>query len=270
MPSTYDPLLRLELQATGENATTWGTKTNNNLDLIAAAIAGQAVVTVSSADVTLTEANAATDQSRAAILVFTGTMTGNVNIIVPAQSKTYAAFRQTTGAYNLVIKNATGTGATLPTSGTELIVCTTATCVGLVGSLATQVAAVSAQVSALDVRVTNVSASVSALNVQVAAVSASVSALNVQVADVSAKVSAVDVRVAAVSASVSALNVQVANVSAEVSAVRTNVAAVSASLAALNTQVIEIAASVSAINTQLATVSALVSSLNSLDIRVIE
>lgn len=235
MPSTYDPLLRLELQATGENATTWGTKTNNNLDLIAVAIAGQAVVTVSSADVTLTEANAATDQSRAAILVFTGTMTGNVNIIVPSQTKTYAAFRQTTGAYNLVIKNATGTGATLPTSGTDIIVCTTATCVGLIGSLA-------ANVSALDTRVAAVSASVSALNVRVADVSASVSALNVQVADVSAQVSALQVQVASVSAITSALDVRLTAVSA----------------------------SVSAINAQLATVSALVSSLNSLDIRVIE
>lgn len=235
MPSTYDPLLRLELQATGENATTWGTKTNNNLDLIAAAIAGQAVVTVSSADVTLTEANAATDQSRAAILVFTGTMTGNVNIIVPSQSKTYAAFRQTTGAYNLVIKNATGTGATLPTSGTDIIVCTTATCVGLIGSLA-------ANVSALDTRVAAVSASVSALNVRVADVSASVSALNVQVANVSAQVSALQVQVANVSALTSALDVRLTAVSA----------------------------SVSAINAQLATVSALVSSLNSLDIRVTE
>lgn len=235
MPSTYDPLLRLELQATGENATTWGTKTNNNLDLIAVAIAGQAVVTVSSADVTLTEANAATDQSRAAILVFTGTMTGNVNIIVPSQTKTYAAFRQTTGAYNLVIKNATGTGATLPTSGTDIIVCTTATCVGLIGSLA-------ANVSALDTRVAAVSASVSALNVRVADVSASVSALNVQVADVSAQVSALQVQVASVSAITSALDVRISAVSA----------------------------SVSVINTQLAAVSALVSSINSLDIRVIE
>ena len=210
MPSTYDPLLRLELQATGENATTWGTKTNNNLDLIAVAIAGQAVVTVSSADVTLTEANATTDQSRAAILVFTGTMTGNVNIIVPSQSKTYAAFRQTSGAFNLVIKNATGTGATLPTSGTDIIVCTTATCVGLIGSLA-------ANVSALDTRVAAVSASVSALNVQVAAVSAQVSALQVQVASVSAITSALDVRISAVSASVSVINTQLVAVSALVS-----------------------------------------------------
>ena len=270
MPSTYDPLLRLELQATGENATTWGTKTNNNLDLIAAAIAGQAVVTVSSADVTLTEANAATDQSRAAILVFTGTMTGNVNIIVPSQTKTYAAFRQTTGAYNLVIKNATGTGATLPTSGTDIIVCTTATCVGLIGSLASQVAAVSAQVSTLDVRVTNVSASVSALNVQVADVSAKVSAVDVRVAAVSASVSALNVRVADVSASVSALNVQVAAVSAQVSALQVQVANVSAITSALDVRISAVSASVSVINTQLAAVSALVSSINSLDIRVIE
>jgi len=69
MPSTYDPLLRLELQATGENATTWGTKTNNNLDLIAAAIAGISNITVISGDTSLTTANAAADQARSAILI---------------------------------------------------------------------------------------------------------------------------------------------------------------------------------------------------------
>jgi len=135
MPSTYDPLLRLELQATGENATTWGTKTNNNLELIAAAIAGQTIVSVSSINVSLTEANAATDQSRAGILVVQGTLTGNVNIVVPSQSKTYAVMNMATGSYNVVIKNAAGTGTTLPASGTEIIVCTTATCAGLLSGL---------------------------------------------------------------------------------------------------------------------------------------
>ena len=33
MPSTYTPL-GIELQATGENAGTWGTKTNTNLSII--------------------------------------------------------------------------------------------------------------------------------------------------------------------------------------------------------------------------------------------
>lgn len=192
MPSTYDPLLRLELQATGENATTWGTKTNNNLELIATAIAGTATVSVSSVDVSLTEANAATDQARAGILVVVGTLTNNVNIVVPTQSKTYAVLRQTSGAFSVNIKNASGTGATLPASGTDLIVCTTATCVALVGSL-------DAQISALDSRVAAVSAAVSTANVNIAAVSAAVSV-------VSTSVSALQVQVDSVSAAVSALN----------------------------------------------------------------
>ncbi len=206
MPSTYDPLLRLEIQATGENATTWGTKTNNNLELIAAAIAGQTIVSVSSADVSLTEANAAADQSRAAILVMQGTLTGNVNVVVPAQSKTYAVYNLASGAFAITLKNATGTGTVLPTSGVDLIVCTTATCVGLAGSISTQIAAVSAQVSSLDVRTAAVSAQVSALDVRVAAVSASVSALNVQVSNIATSVSALQTQVDAVSAAVSTLN----------------------------------------------------------------
>jgi hypothetical protein len=234
MPSTYDPLLRLELQATGENATTWGTKTNNNLQLIAAAIAGVATVSVSSGDTTLSTANAATDQARSAILLVQGTLTGNANIIVPSEPKTYAIIRGTSGAFDIVVKNA-GTGATLPTSGNEIIICTSTTCYGLVG----------------------------ALDTRIAAVSASVSALNVQVADVSAKVSAV-------SASVSALQVQVNTVSAAVSSLQVQVNAVSALTSSLDVRIAAVSASVSVINTQLAAVSALVSTINSLDIRVIE
>ena len=234
MPSTYDPLLRLELQATGENATTWGTKTNNNLNLLAAAIAGTAIVSVSSGDTTLSTANAATDQARAAILLVQGTLTGAANIIVPSDSKTYAVIRGTSGAFDVIVKN-TGTGATLPVTGNEIIVCTSTTCYGIVGSLV---------------------ATVSALDTRVAAVSASVSALNVQVAAVSALTSALDVRITNVSAAVSNLGVQVAAVSAQTSVLDSRISAVSAS--------------VSVINTQLAAVSVLVSSLNSLDIRVIE
>jgi flagellin-like hook-associated protein FlgL len=177
MPSTFDPLLRLELQATGENATTWGIKTNNNLDLVAAAIAGIAIVSVSAGDVTLSTANAVTDQARAAILLVQGTLTADAGVVVPAASKIYVVLRQTTGNFNVILKN-TGTGAALPASGSDIIVCTTATCVGLLGSLDTRIEAVSAAVSALGIQVAEVSASVSALNVQVAAVSAQVSALN--------------------------------------------------------------------------------------------
>jgi hypothetical protein len=205
MPSTYDPLLRLELQATGENATTWGTKTNNNLQLIAAAIAGVATVSVSSGDTTLSTANAATDQARSAILLVQGTLTGNANIIVPSEPKTYAIIRGTSGAFNIVVKN-TGTGATLPTTGNELIICTSTTCYGLVGALDSRIAAVSASVSALNVQVNTVSAAVSSLQVQVNAVSALTSSLDARIAAVSASVSVINTQLAAVSALVSTIN----------------------------------------------------------------
>ena len=34
MASSYSSDLKIELMATGENAGTWGTKTNNNLNLV--------------------------------------------------------------------------------------------------------------------------------------------------------------------------------------------------------------------------------------------
>ncbi len=135
MPSTYDPLLRLELQATGENATTWGTKTNNNLDLIATAVAGIAVVSVSSGDTTLTTANAAVDQARAAILLVQGTLTGNANIIMPASPKTYIFIRQTSGAFNITAKQSAGTGTVLPPSGPALVINTSTTSIDLMAGL---------------------------------------------------------------------------------------------------------------------------------------
>ena len=45
MASTYTPL-GIELMATGENAGTWGTKTNNNLSLIAELTGGFAQVSI--------------------------------------------------------------------------------------------------------------------------------------------------------------------------------------------------------------------------------
>jgi hypothetical protein len=135
MPSTFDPLLRLELQATGENATTWGIKTNNNLDLIAAAVAGIATVSVSAGDTTLSTANALPDQARCAILLVEGTLTADANIIVPASPKTYIFVRNTSGAFNITVKQAAGSGTALPASGPALIVNTSVTTLDLMAGL---------------------------------------------------------------------------------------------------------------------------------------
>ena len=60
MASTYTPL-GVELQATGENAGTWGTKTNTNLQIIEQISGGYTAVNFSSdADVTLSVSDGST------------------------------------------------------------------------------------------------------------------------------------------------------------------------------------------------------------------
>jgi hypothetical protein len=135
MPSTFDPLLRLELQATGENATTWGTKTNNNLDLLAEAISGAVNLNLAgSGDFTLTTANGAEDQARYATLVLTGTLTGNRNLIIPSSPKNYNIINQTSGAFTITVKQAAGTGFALPAAGPTIAVATSTTCIDAVGT----------------------------------------------------------------------------------------------------------------------------------------
>ena len=89
MASTYNNL-GIELQATGENAGTWGTKTNTNLDLIAETW-GYISIDVASADVTLAMSSGSSSNARNYILEFTGTLAGNRVVNVPAQAGSPAA-----------------------------------------------------------------------------------------------------------------------------------------------------------------------------------
>ena len=89
MASTYNNL-GIELQATGENAGTWGTKTNTNLDLIAETW-GYLAIDVASGDVTLAMSSGSSSNARNYILEFTGTLAGNRVVNVPAQAGSPAA-----------------------------------------------------------------------------------------------------------------------------------------------------------------------------------
>lgn len=124
MASTYDSLLRLELQATGENINTWGEKTNNNLELLANSIAGAASISIAgSGDYTLTTSNGAADQARQAFITLTGLLTGNRTVIVPSSSKVYFIRNNTTGAYTVTLKTSAGTGALVPQGYVLAIAC---------------------------------------------------------------------------------------------------------------------------------------------------
>ena len=122
MASTYTPL-GVELMATGENAGTWGTKTNANLQLFEqltggfkqVSIAGGAQTTaLSIADGALT----GTAQYR--MIEFAGTITGNQIVTIPLDIENWFFLRNSTsGAYTVQFKYASGSGDTYTFSATD-------------------------------------------------------------------------------------------------------------------------------------------------------
>ena len=105
MASTYSDRLKLELMATGANANTWGTNTNNNLDVIDAFSAGYLSKSVAgSSNITLTTANASdTAEASNKVIELTGALTGDIVVFIPAVESNYTFFNNTTGSQTLTI-----------------------------------------------------------------------------------------------------------------------------------------------------------------------
>ena len=100
---------------TGENAGTWGDKTNTNLNLVQQAIAGYEEISAASADVTLAMTDGTISNARNATIKLTGTLAANRNINVPDSiEKVYNVVEGTDHAgYTLTFKTASGTGVLL-------------------------------------------------------------------------------------------------------------------------------------------------------------
>lgn len=111
MPSSYSPNLRIELIGDGEQYDSWGDTTNTNLGtLIEDAIAGLAVVSVTSADQALTAVDGGADQSRNAILSLTTTTSADFNVYAPPVSKLYVIHNAS--SYTATVYNSTSEGNT--------------------------------------------------------------------------------------------------------------------------------------------------------------
>ena len=114
MASTYSTDLKLELMATGENAGTWGTKTNTNLELVQQAIAGFESITLTSGGTkTLVMSNASISDARNMILKFaTITLASSSTVTIPDSIEKFYIFdcSAITNPTNLTIKTVSGTG----------------------------------------------------------------------------------------------------------------------------------------------------------------
>ena len=123
MASTYTNL-GLELMATGENAGTWGTKTNANLNLIEQLTGGYLVQTLNAAGAGANTTTLDIDdgaltgaaQNRVIILgaVSPQAITGNKIVTVPLLAETFYFIKNSTsGSYTVQLKAASGSGATV-------------------------------------------------------------------------------------------------------------------------------------------------------------
>ena len=116
MASTYTPL-GVELQATGENAGTWGTKTNTNLQIFEQISGGFTQQSIAGG--AQTTALTVSDGSTGAVLShrmieFTGSITGNQIVTIPLDVQTFYYLRNSTtdgsGTPTVQFKYATGSG----------------------------------------------------------------------------------------------------------------------------------------------------------------
>jgi len=116
MASTYTPL-GIEKMATGENAGTWGTKTNTNLDIIEQISGGYLEVSIAGGAGTtaLTQTDGGTGSAVATrVLKFTGSITGNRIVTMPVLTENFYLINNgTSGAYTVQLKAATGSGDTV-------------------------------------------------------------------------------------------------------------------------------------------------------------
>ena len=113
MASTYTPL-GVELQATGENAGTWGTKTNTNLQILEQISGGYATQDIAGGaqTTTLSVSDGSTGATLSHRMIeFTGTITGNQIVTIPLDVQTFYFLRNSTsGAYTVQFKYVSGSG----------------------------------------------------------------------------------------------------------------------------------------------------------------
>ena len=116
MANTTTASLKLTVQATGDNSGTWGQITNTNLQILEQAIGGFDTVSAASG-ATLTFSNGVLSNGKNQVLKLTGTISGNVNVVIPDSiEKTYIVENATSGAHTVTFKTSSGTGITWGTA----------------------------------------------------------------------------------------------------------------------------------------------------------
>jgi hypothetical protein len=106
---------------TGENAGTWGTTTNTNLQIIEQISGGYVEQAISSTTTTLSVSDGSTGATLGhRIIKFTGTLSGNSTVTIPLDvQQMYILVNGTSGTYTLTFKYVSGSGSTVAFGTTD-------------------------------------------------------------------------------------------------------------------------------------------------------
>lgn len=129
MASSTSALLGMELMATGENDSTWGPKTNNNLITMEYAVNGYLSKAVTGnttlSDTQYVPGSQATAEAKNMLIRFTGAITSSATITMPALSALHYVINGTTGGQSLsfIAAASTGTTMTLGATASSFVYC---------------------------------------------------------------------------------------------------------------------------------------------------
>ena len=122
MASTFTGL-GTELMTTGENAGTWGTKTNTNLQIVEQISGGYIEQSIAGGvqTTTLSVSDGSTGAKLAhRVIKFTGTITGNQTVTIPLDvQQLYVLVNGTSGAYTVNFKYVSGSGSSVTFAATD-------------------------------------------------------------------------------------------------------------------------------------------------------
>ena len=124
MASTYTPL-GIEIQQTGENAGTWGTKTNTNLSIIEQISGGYTTQAVTDgSDTVLSVSDGSTGATLAhRVIEFTGSLTASRNVTIPLDVQNFYILKNaTSGSQNVVFKYTSGTGTSATVANGKTVI----------------------------------------------------------------------------------------------------------------------------------------------------
>jgi hypothetical protein len=108
MASTYTTNLGIEKIGSGEQAGTWGTTTNNNLDIIDEAVNGVVSIALTTTSKTLTTSNGSLSEGGRKVLVFTGSPGGDCTVNIDPENAEKMYFIDNQADQKLIINQGSG------------------------------------------------------------------------------------------------------------------------------------------------------------------